>query len=159
MTDFTKFRGQFSGWQHLKTIVASAPGVIDDETDWAGTHVVPTSGLTSTPAKRTRSAEDAESVQVMAVLLDDGVLVARGTCTFSLAPIEVVRRRSLAVPEGTVFPLPADTVIDGQLLEDAVPNSRIDVPIRGTDEFTVRTTDWAAVPAGTTHAVLLWRPG
>lgn len=154
-------------WQLLKTIAADSPGTFSDETDWAGTNTVPTTGLTGLPHERRRSGQHLDSISLWVVALDGtGALLGRGSpvMNWTIQMVQVVR-----YPDDFIFdtgaarttapPLSSSVVVDSLGLSTGVTiNREIELSGRAIRRFTTRFSGFTNVPGTAESLLVFWRP-
>ena len=167
MQDFRNQQIATNQWQLLKTLTAAPAGTFADETDWAGTNTVPTTGLTGLPAERRRSDEDLDFISIWVVALNGaGALLGRGSpvMNWTVQMVQVAR-----FPDDFIFdtgtarttapPLRTSTVIDSTGVSTGVTlNREIRLEARAMRRFTTRFSGFANVPGTAETLLVFWRP-
>lgn len=167
MQDFRSQQNETNQWQLLKTIAAAAPGTFNDETDWAGTNTVPTTGLTGLPHNRRRSSEDLDFITLWVVALNGaGALLGRGSpvMTWTVQTVQIVRYPDdlifdTGADRTTAAPITSSVVVDSAGVSTNVTlNREIRVECRAMRRFTTRFSGFANVPASAESLLVFWRP-
>lgn len=154
-------------WQLLKTLTAAPAGTFADETDWAGTNTVPTTGLTGLPHERRRSGQHLESISLWVVALDgSGALLGRGSpvMNWTIQMVQIAR-----YPDDFIFdtgaarttapPLSSSVVVDSLGLSTGVTlNREIELSGRAIRRFTTRFSGFTNVPGTAATLLVFWRP-
>ena len=167
MQDFRNQQVATNQWQHLKTLTAAPAGTFADETDWAGTNTVPTTGLTGIPHERRRSNEDLEFISLWVVALNGaGALLGRGSPAmgWTIQMVQVVRYPDdlifdTGADRTTAAPLTTSVVVDSAGISTNVTlNREIQLECRAMRRFTTRFSTFTNVPGTAASLLVFWRP-
>jgi hypothetical protein len=146
-------------WKLLRTIEAAAGPTFTDETDWAAGGTIPAIGECITvPSANDNQSTDLGLVVFCGVITtaNAAAIVARGTCTFTLTPIEVAAREHVVSMANVPNVMP-DLAMDSTPLTGVAPQRKVRIDGRGIQRMAFRLSGFANVPGTAAEFHLLVR--
>ena len=145
----------FPGWKLLRIVPNDGgAGMFTDDTDWATTAAdLPADASTGVQRYRSDNSAPVGAVEYfISAFTAAGVRVARGSATVTATPMQMVRRPEQA--HGASKHITVDGVPTTSVVLDRPYQARI---VGEVERFTVRLSDYTAIPGTAEHLRIYWR--